>query len=103
MGDGGVFINWTMGPCQGPGQCGKSLAKRSVAGHTNRQSAEKFWALVGADAWPKELTCIMAEEHRWPKHKPLAGAPQETFNSVKLTRVSGLKYSMQGGFQYGQK
>ena len=53
---------------------GKAL--RNIAGHNNRQSAEKFWALDGAEAWPKEPTFGVAEEHRWPKHKPLAVTPE---------------------------
>jgi hypothetical protein len=77
---------------------GKAL--RCVAGHNNRQSAEKFWAPEGAD---KEPTFAVAEEHHWPKHRALVGAPQETTNSGKLTPVSGLKYSMRGGFMHGQK
>ena len=80
---------------------GKAL--RSVVGHNNRQSAEKFWAPEGADTLPKEPTFVVVEEHRWPKHQALVGAPQETTNSGKLTLVSGLNYSMWGGFMHGQK
>ena len=77
-------------------------AMRGVSGHNNRHSAEKFWAPVGADTWPKEPTFV-GEEYRWPKHQELVGAPQETTNSGNLTPVSGLKYSMLGGFMNGQK
>ena len=47
----------------------------------NRQSAEKFWALEGAEAGPKEPTLGGAAEHRLPKHKPLVGTPQATSTS----------------------
>ena len=80
---------------------GKAL--RGVSGHNNCHSAEKFWAPVGAETWPKDPTFVVGEENCWPKHRALVGAAVETTNSGKLTPVSGLKYSMRGGFMNGQK
>ena len=80
---------------------------RTIVGHNDRnKSYLNYWDTAGgAVEWPKEVTFSIPTEGRWPPHRKLAATPGTTTAASttgkcasKLIVVSGLKYSMRGGY-----
>ena len=77
--------------------CEFKCVMRSVAGHNNRKNAR---ALFEAGVpWKEETMCNFKDSKLWPE--PTMDVPESTTvgkSTTPLIRVSGLKYSMRGGF-----
>jgi hypothetical protein len=79
---------------------------RTIVGHNDRnKSYLNYWDTAGAVEWPKEVTFNIPTEGSWPPHRKLSPAPVATTAAtttgkcaIKLVVVSGMKYSMRGGY-----
>ena len=76
---------------------------RQVQGHSNRNtpSVDKFWDHESSLDWPRKTVWEVKESHMWPKGKTLKGSARSTAATAgkpSPVTVSGLKYSMRGGY-----
>ena len=76
---------------------------RQVRGHSNRKKprVDQFWDPEMPLDWPDKTVWTLGEDDMWPMGTTLKGSarsPATTAGKTSAITVSGLKYSMRGGY-----